>query len=105
MYPVKHYLSKFKSDIDVNCSFCAAQPETVPHLFWHCTHTKNLWRDYSRFVGDKLNIDFKMYFNYVILGVFENAERDNDKVFFINLFCWQNSIFTNVNSATRSRHF
>ena len=32
-YPVKHFLQKLKSDIDVNCSFCESHPETCSHLF------------------------------------------------------------------------
>ncbi len=30
--PVKHFLSKFKKDIDVNCSFCSLHLETTSHL-------------------------------------------------------------------------
>lgn len=48
-YPAKHFLKKFKDDININYSFCTAQPETIPHLLFHCQYTKNterynLWR-------------------------------------------------------------
>ncbi len=46
-YPVKHFLSKFKKDIDVNCSFCSLHLETVPHIFWHCSFVRKLWYDVS----------------------------------------------------------
>ncbi len=42
-YPAKYFLKKFKSNIEVSCSFCSTHPETVPHLFWHCVNTKKLW--------------------------------------------------------------
>lgn len=33
-YPVKSFLVKFKHDLDLNCVFCDAHPETVAYMFW-----------------------------------------------------------------------
>ncbi len=52
-YPVKHFLSKFKKDIDVNCYFCSLPLETVPHIFWHSSFVKKLWYDVSVFISEK----------------------------------------------------
>ncbi len=54
-YPVKHFLSKFKKDIDVNCSLLL---ETVPHIFWHCSFVKKLWYDVSVFISEKVLSNF-----------------------------------------------
>ncbi len=43
LYPVKHFLSKFKKDIDINCSFCSLHLETVPHIFW--IFIQDMWRN------------------------------------------------------------
>lgn len=44
-YPANHYLKKLKKDINIDCTFCVEHPETVSHLFWHCLHVKQLWKD------------------------------------------------------------
>lgn len=49
-YPTNHYMTKFKRDIDVNCSFCGSHPETVQHLFWTCLHSTSFWKDFCKFI-------------------------------------------------------
>ena len=34
---------------DVSCTFCRVSPETVNHLFYECTHTKQFWKDLKNF--------------------------------------------------------
>ncbi len=60
-YPVKHFLSKFKKDIDVNCSFCSLHLETVPHIFWHCSFVKKLWYEVSVFITEKILFNFILH--------------------------------------------
>ncbi len=55
IYPAKLYLTKFKKDIDVRCSFCKQKPETAVHLFWHCPYA-------SFFLTKMLLYSGKMFF-------------------------------------------
>ncbi len=83
-YPVKHFLSKFKKDIDVNCSFCSLHLETVPHIFWHCSFVKKLWYDVSVFISEKVLSNFILHFENVVFGYFIQ-DNVNNKAFVINL--------------------
>lgn len=84
-YPVKHFLSKFKKDIDINCSFCSLHLETVPHLFWHCGYVKKLWYDASVFIKKRVLFNFNLHYETVIFGYF-NYDNLNNEAFVINLF-------------------
>lgn len=85
-YPVKQYLSKFKNDIDVNCSFCQKHPETCTHLFWSCEFTYKFWRDFHKFIADSVFSDFHLYYKNVIFGFHNFNHKDSDAFFFINVF-------------------
>ncbi len=65
-HPVKQYLKKLKSDIDVKCSFCEQHPETCTHLFWSCQFTYGLWKDVNRLMVNKSFSDFILYFRNII---------------------------------------
>ncbi|XDV33381.1 hypothetical protein PO909_003805 [Leuciscus waleckii] len=70
-YPVKTFMvSTFKLSIDVNCTFCDSQPETILHLFWHCDHTRKLWQDICQFIVNYIYKDFEIYFKDVLFGFF-----------------------------------
>ncbi len=84
-YPVKHFLSKFKKDIDVNCSFCSLHLETVPHIFWHCSFVKKLWYEVSVFITEKILFNFILHFENVVFGYFIQ-DNVNNEAFVINLF-------------------
>ena len=85
-YPAKQYLSKFKKDIDVNCSFCQQHPETYTHLFWSCEFTYKFWRDFHKFIVDSIYSDFHLYYKNVIFGFHNFNHKDSDAFFFINMF-------------------
>ncbi len=79
--PVKRFLKKFKSD--VSCSFRSAHRETVPHLFWHCVHTKRLGQGILRSFNDTLMSEFSLMYKHVLFGFF-NGNRKN-KVYIVGL--------------------
>lgn len=85
IYPAKNFMQKFKKDIDVNCSFCLVQPETVNHIFWHCSHTKGLWKDIAKCISDKLHMSFVLQFEHVIFGFHSDTTVNLDKAFVVNL--------------------
>ncbi len=37
-------------DMDVKCVFCGVEPETVTHLFCHCSSSSVFWGDMEKFV-------------------------------------------------------
>ncbi|XP_051736240.1 uncharacterized protein LOC127505029 [Ctenopharyngodon idella] len=81
-YPVKTFIvSKLKLSIDVNCTFCDSQPETLLHLFWYCDHTRKLWQDICQFIVDYIYKDFELYFKDVLLG-FVIFEKQHENLFF-----------------------
>lgn len=84
-YPAKHFLSKFNKDIDVNCSFCFLQPETVPHIFWHCQYTKRLWWEVSKFINNKLDCNFLLLYEHVIFGFLQYEKSMEKEAYIINL--------------------
>merc|ERR1712035_81299 len=61
------------------------QPETVNHIFWHCDHTKRLWKDIAKLISDKVYVNFNLHFEHVIFGFHSDTTEDLDKVFVINL--------------------
>ncbi len=79
-YPVKHFLSKFKKDIDVNCSFCSLHLETLPHIFWHCSFVKKLWYDVSVFISEMVLSNFILHFENVVFGYFIQDNVNNVSV-------------------------
>ena len=54
IYPCNKTISMIV-DIDVNCSFCKVEPETVIHLFYHCPLSFAFWTDLENFIFSKTN--------------------------------------------------
>ncbi len=50
-HPVKHFLERFKTDLDFSCSICSSHPETVPHFFFGIVMTLKLWQEIWRFIN------------------------------------------------------
>lgn len=89
-YPANHYMAKFKRDINTDCSFCEAHPETVLHLFWHCSHTKKLWKDFSRFIIDYIHKDFALSWENVLFCFYKRPKKEEKLFFLINLLYKEN---------------
>lgn len=83
-YPTNHYLTKFKKDLNSNCSFCDVHPETLLHLFWHYEFVKMFWKDLIRFVIDHIDVEFSLYMEHVLVG-FNNVKHKIDQYYIINL--------------------
>uniref|UniRef100_A0A3P9JAY0 Reverse transcriptase zinc-binding domain-containing protein n=1 Tax=Oryzias latipes TaxID=8090 RepID=A0A3P9JAY0_ORYLA len=81
IYPAKHYMIKFKKDINTDCSFCGDHPETVTHLFWHCLSTQRFWKEFSSFIIIHIFKDFSLKWENVLLCFFRTPKKQ--KVFFI----------------------
>jgi len=54
LYPVKTFMQRFKSDIELTCSFCLNSDETMIHLFWSCHYTQKLWNDIDVLIKSKI---------------------------------------------------
>ena len=84
-YPAKQYLSKFRNDIDVSCSFCQMHPETCVHFFWSCPFIYKFWRDFHKFIVDFVFSDFHLFYKNVIFGFHNFNHKHADAFFFINM--------------------
>ena len=81
-------MTKFKRDIDVNCSFCGNHPETTQHLFWICTHSKTFWKDFCSFIMKELYKDFTLKWENIVFCFFRKQSKE-DMFFIINLLIVQ----------------
>jgi len=84
-YPTKAFLKKYKSDIEVNCSFCHSAEEDFIHLFWQCTHTEKFWSDVLLFIQSYFISDFSFCFKDVFFGLFDYSKENIGKYYIINL--------------------
>lgn len=87
IYPTKHFLVKFKSDIDTNCTFCNNSLETMVHLYWYCPHVKPFWENVCEFICKNIDADFMLFWKYVLFGIFKNQRdyHDTNNIYIINL--------------------
>uniref|UniRef100_A0A3P9M210 Reverse transcriptase domain-containing protein n=1 Tax=Oryzias latipes TaxID=8090 RepID=A0A3P9M210_ORYLA len=85
VYPVKQFFTKFKKDLDINCSFCHSSPETVPHLFWYCSFTQLFWKDVIHFIRTHLCVDYRLFYEHIIFGNFTQEKLNADKMYVVNL--------------------
>ncbi|XP_051811827.1 LINE-1 reverse transcriptase homolog isoform X1 [Acanthochromis polyacanthus] len=83
-YSVKHFLVRFKKDIDTMCAFCGGSPETLAHLFWSCPATKRFWNDVNILITSKVSASFSLYFKYILFG-FQTDKVSQRGPFIINL--------------------
>lgn len=82
-YPVKTFIvSKFKLNIDTNCTFCNSQPETLIHLFWQCNFIKKLWLDICQFIADHIYNEFELCFKDVLFG-FVSFEKQYENTYYV----------------------
>ncbi len=78
-------VSKFNLSIDVNCTFCDWQPETVLYLSWHYVHTRKLWQDICQFIVHFIHNDFELFFKNILFGVFTFEKQYGNIYFLCNL--------------------
>ena len=64
--------------------FCDEQPETVVHLFWHCTHTKMFCLNLSKFIIENIYTDFVLLWKEVLFGLFSFDVSNKDTFYVIN---------------------
>uniref|UniRef100_A0A3B3I0R1 Reverse transcriptase domain-containing protein n=1 Tax=Oryzias latipes TaxID=8090 RepID=A0A3B3I0R1_ORYLA len=84
-YPAKHYLTKFKADINTSCTFCQKQPETCSHLFWSCEFTYRFWKNIHKFITDSIFADIQLYYKNILFGFHSFDVKDRDAFFCVNM--------------------
>ena len=61
-----------------SCSFCAGSPETLTHLFWHCTSTQTFWKNVSQWTSEELdltNVNITPFSPALSLGLIDNVSN------------------------------
>ena len=74
-YPSNDHIHKrFKKVIDVKCSFCSMEIETVTHLFWLCPIVQSFWTDICNFIANTIDKNCELFWKDVLLGIY-NCNR------------------------------
>lgn len=85
IYPTKHFLLKFKSDIDTTCTFCNNCLETVVHLYWYCPFVKPFWKNVCDFIVKNIDKDFVLFWKHILFGVLDHQRFYCNGIYIINL--------------------
>ncbi len=83
-YPVKHFMEKYKANIDTKCSFCQFHTETVFHLFWTCHYSEQLWKNIGSFINENIQQHVSITFKGIVLGHYESDSTKSNSCFIIN---------------------
>ena len=51
------------------CSFCESEPETLPHLFFHCVHPQLFWKQFEYYYYSLTKEFFHLTLQDVLLGI------------------------------------
>ena len=68
-------LYKMKMVESENCTFCKSNIETIDHLFWSCSHTKNYINEFIKFLKEKCNFELNLSQREFFLGL---DDTDNE---------------------------
>lgn len=77
LYPAKKTLERFKLNIDYNCDFCQTEPETIIHLFYQCSYSKNLWTHIQNLIHNKTGHRIGLQESHILFH-FENPSIPHD---------------------------
>lgn len=84
-YPVKSYLVKFRKDIDIKCTFCNSDPESLIHLFWLCNFSRDFWRKICGFIIEHIYDAFQLHLQDVLFGFTTYKKELEEEYFLCNL--------------------
>ena len=105
---VNYWLKKWGIKEDDSCALCNQHPETIPHLFCWCYHSKRFWNDFEKWwlrsTGETISINSKIIifgdrkeshiFNFiVILGKQFIFNCRENMVLFINFISFVRTVF------------
>ena len=84
-YPCNKYLSKFYSNISPLCSFCQEEEESILHLFYLCSYTKQFWLQISA----SIFLAFHQLCNISVSKVIFHSDVSENKKLddILNFFC------------------
>ena len=71
-------VSKFKPEQSDLCQFCNTSSETIIHLFWNCTHTKDFWISLENYINAKCTHTNRFHFTkeLILFGVCDKIKTD-----------------------------
>ncbi len=105
-YPVKQFLQKFKSDIDISCSFCEFSSETVAHLFWECPFVQSFWNNLNALIVQNIFYDFSLCYKHILFGFYVKDKNLFNASFCINLLLFIGKFYVHKCKYTKCKpHF
>ena len=51
------------------CSFCESEPETLPHLFFHCVHSQLFWKQFEYYYYSLTKEFFHLTLQDILIGI------------------------------------
>ena len=71
-------VSKFKPEQSDLCQFCNKSSETIVHLFWNCTHTKDFWISLENHINAKCTHANRFHFTkeLILFGLCDKIRTD-----------------------------
>jgi len=52
------------------CRLCSVAPETISHLFYHCTKSANLWQQIKDWISQNINVTLPSTIDFILLGYY-----------------------------------
>ena len=69
------------------CTFCGLADESLFHLFWECSFTQKVWRDFQNWVKTKLNINITLSKELVLFGNYVYKDYVFNNILLVLKFC------------------
>lgn len=80
IYPVNLIVKRFKSDVEVKCTFCGKEEESIEHLFYNCIYSRSFWFDIEHYLSKIIDYYLKLESKDVLL-YYENCKLKRDQFF------------------------
>lgn len=70
------------------CSFCRALPETIEHLFWHCTVVTEFWESIESWLHETIQFSLNINKQTALFGITYNVIANKSINYILILTCY-----------------
>lgn len=67
-------IAKWDKNVDVRCTMCKQQAETVQHLLFECPHAQKLWKALKKWLKYFYKVNFQLFKSRIILGDYSDKD-------------------------------
>ena len=85
-----YVVSKFINDMNPDCTFCKANPETISHLFFFCPLVLNFW-EVIKNTFSNFDVEINITASKILFGDLKHSadSRNNMIILFGKMFIWK----------------